>query len=189
MIVIKRVKLGPVAASTRSNDPNDQSMLRSLLVDRYGDLKVRLTRRLGSSDWAEEALQDTYLKLDGANENGLVRNPMAYLFRAAFNTALNQRRSQGRKLSDDEIAAMLDVPDDAPGPEQILESRSDVDALKRVLAGLPPRARQILLAARLDGWPRQQIAEHFGISVSLVEKELRWAQEYCVVQFKKGGRN
>lgn len=164
-------------------------MLRSLLVDRYGDLKVRLARRLGSSDWAEEALQDTYLKLDSANENGLVRNPMAYLFRAAFNTALNQRRSQGRKLSDDEVAAMLEVPDEAPGPEQILESRSDVDALKRVLAGLPPRARQILLAARLDGWPRQQIADHFGISVSLVEKELRWAQEYCVVQFRKGGRN
>lgn len=160
--------------------------LRSLLVDRYGDLKTRLARRLGSADWAEEALQDTYLKLEAGSESEPVRNPLAYLFRAAFNTALNQRRSEGRKLSSTEIADLLDIPDEAPDSLRILEARSDVARLKGVLVTLPPRARKILLAARLDGWTRPQIAEHFGISVSLVEKELRWAQEYCAARFKRG---
>ncbi|HEX7924634.1 MAG TPA: sigma factor-like helix-turn-helix DNA-binding protein [Bradyrhizobium sp.] len=43
----------------------------------------------------------------------------------------------------------------------------------------------MLLAARLEGLSRQVIARRFGISVSLVEKELRRAQEHCVVRFKK----
>jgi len=51
---------------------------------------------------------------------------------------------------------------------------------------LPPRPRAILLAARLDGLSRQQIAERFGISVSMVEKELKRAQEHCAARF---GRN
>jgi DNA-directed RNA polymerase specialized sigma24 family protein len=48
----------------------DLFALRSLLVDRYGDHKSRLARRLGPTDWAEEALQDTYLKLDSSVTTG-----------------------------------------------------------------------------------------------------------------------
>jgi RNA polymerase sigma factor (sigma-70 family) len=182
--MIKRAKSG-AAVPHAAEDP---SALRSLLVDRYGDLKSRLARRLGSTDWAEEALQDTYLKLDSTGDDGLIRNPMAYLFRAAFNTALNQRRSGNEKLTDSEVEALLHVPDEAPDPLRIVEARSEAVRLKDILKELPPRARGMLLAARLDGWTRQQIADHFGISVSLVGKELRWAEDYCVSRFTKNSR-
>jgi RNA polymerase sigma factor (sigma-70 family) len=188
LIVIKRAKIGAFL-SRQTDDDRYGSTLRALLVDRYGDLKSRLARRLGSADWAEEALQDTYLKLEGAAETDAVRNPMAYLFKAAFNTALNQRRSDHTRLSEADVEALLEIPDEAPDPLQILEARSDADRLKEILKDLPPRAREMLLAARLDGWTRQQIAAHFGLSVSLVEKELRWAQEYCASRFKKAGRS
>jgi RNA polymerase sigma-70 factor (ECF subfamily) len=55
--------------------------------------------------------------------------------------------------------------------------------LKGVIATLPPRRRAVLLAVRLEGLSRQQIAERFGISTSMVEKELRQAQEYCATRF------
>jgi RNA polymerase sigma-70 factor (ECF subfamily) len=55
--------------------------------------------------------------------------------------------------------------------------------LKSVIAALPSRQRAILLAVRLEGLSRQEIAERFGISTSMVEKELRQAQEYCAMRF------
>lgn len=182
--MIKRAKIGSAVPDAAGGS----SALRSLLVDRYSDLKSRLARRLGSTDWAEEALQDTYIKLDSAGDDGFIRNPMAYLFRAAFNTALNQRRSGNDRLSESEVEALLQVPDDAPDSLRILEAKSDAVLLKDILKELPPRARGMLLAARLDGWTRQQIADHFGISVSLVGKELRWAEDYCLSRFTKNGR-
>lgn len=159
--------------------------LRALLIDRYSDLKSRLARRLGSSDWAEEALQDTYLRLDGARAVGEIHNPGAYLLRAAFNTAINQRRAEKRRLSAGDVEDLLHVADDAPDAQRIVEGRSDIARLKAVMAELPPRTRGILLAARLDGLSRQEIADHFGISVSLVEKELKRAQEHCALRFKR----
>jgi DNA-directed RNA polymerase specialized sigma24 family protein len=51
---------------------------------------------------------------------------------------------------------------------------------------LPTRQRSILLATRLEGLTRRQIADRLGISVSMVEKELRSAQEHCVSSFKRG---
>lgn len=159
--------------------------LRALLVERYQDLKSRLARRLGSLEWAEDALQDTYLRLNGREIVGDVRNPAAYLFRSAFHVALNQRRADNRRLNAEEVEALLNLADEAPDAVRVISGRSDLERLKQVMAELPPRPRAILLAARLEGLSRQEIARRFGISVSLVEKELRRAQEHCVVRFKK----
>lgn len=165
---------------------SDSETLRALLIEKYSDLKHRLARRLGSADWAEDALQDTYLRLNGMEVAGRIRNPTAYVIRAAFNIALNQRRAENRRLGASEVEALLHIADEAPDALRIVESRADIIRLKEVMAELSPRAREILLAARLDGLSRQEIAQRFGISVSMVEKELKWAQEYCADRFRRG---
>ncbi|MDE1172830.1 MAG: RNA polymerase sigma factor [Parvibaculaceae bacterium] len=157
--------------------------LRALFIDRYNELKDRLTRRLGSADRAEEALQDTWLRLDGLEAVGQIRNPGAYLFRASFNTAMNHYRAENRRLGAGDIEGLLHIADDAPDAQRVIESRDDLARLKRVMAELPPRQRDIMLAVRLEGLSQRQIAGRFGISVSMVEKELKKAQEYCVLRF------
>lgn len=164
---------------------NSLALLRGFLAARYDDLKLRLTRRLGSAELAGEALQDTYLRLQRAHRAGAVRSPGAYLFRMAFNTALDHRRAEKRRLSVLEIRDLLDIADEAPGPAQIAEGRGEIEALERVMAELPPRRRAILLAVRLEGMPQRQIAERLGISLRLVEKELQRAQEYCAERLGK----
>lgn len=157
--------------------------LQDLLTDRYSILRTRLARRLGSQDWAEEALQDTYLRLDGAEIAGTVRNPTAYLFRTAFNVALNGMRADRRRLSAVEVEDLLHIADEAPDALQVFEGRADMSRLSQIIAKLPDRQRAILLASRVEGISRQQIAERFGISVGMVDKELQQAQEYCAVRF------
>ncbi|NEU99015.1 RNA polymerase sigma factor [Bradyrhizobium uaiense] len=177
------------STSSSDHDPDRESessrTLRALFIERYQDLKSRLARRLGSLEWAEDALQDTYLRLNGREIVGDVRNPAAYLLRSAFHVALNQRRADNRRLNAEEVEALLNLADDAPDAVRVISGRSDLERLKQVMAELPPRPRAILLAARLEGLSRQEIAQRFGISVSLVEKDLRRAQEHCVARFKK----
>jgi RNA polymerase sigma factor (sigma-70 family) len=160
-------------------------MLRSLLAARYDDLKARLSRRLGSSDLASDALQDTYVRLGGAEVSGPVRSPAAYLFRMAFNVAMDQKRVEKRRLARNEVYDLLNIADEAPGPARIAEARFEVEALERVIAELPPRRRVILLAARLQGMPQREIAKRLGVSLRLVEKELRRAQEYCAERLER----
>jgi RNA polymerase sigma factor (sigma-70 family) len=159
--------------------------LRRIFIDRYDELKARLTLRLGSADLASDAMNETWLRLTHTEAVAAVRSPDSYLFRAALNTARDQRRSQKRILSAVEIDSLFSLEDETPGPERVVESVSSSRVLERILSELPARRRAILLASRLDGLPREQIAAELGVSIRLVSKELRLAHEYCVARFKE----
>jgi len=160
--------------------------LRALLVNRYGEFKVRLARRLGSTELAAEALQETWLRLQRPGQPGALERPDAYLFRIALNIAANHRDAARRRLALSEIEALRHVDDDELDPERIVTSRSEIAALAGALDELPARCRAIFFAARLDGMPHRTIAERHGISTRMVEREIKRALEHCS---KRLGRN
>lgn len=161
------------------------SALRRLLLLRYDDLKARLTRRLGSAELAGDALQDTWLRLQDYNGIVTVRHADAYLFRTAVNIATDRRRAEARRLTTDEVDALLNIADDTPDPMRITQARSELQALEAIMLELPSRQRAILLAARLEEMPRREIAKRFRISVRLVQRELQEAQDYCAARLRR----
>jgi RNA polymerase sigma-70 factor (ECF subfamily) len=162
--------------------------LRQILIERYDEFKTRLMRRLGSIDLVDDALQDTWLRLAETSAVDVVRNPTNYLLRTALNVAWDRRRSDNRLLTAVEIHTLLDLSDETPDPAQAAEARSDLRILEIILAELSPRQREILLAARVDNMPRQEIADRLGVSLRLVSKELHLAQEYCLARRKQLAR-
>ncbi|MEW6644688.1 MAG: sigma-70 family RNA polymerase sigma factor [Pseudomonadota bacterium] len=158
--------------------------LQRLLLLRYDDLKARLTRRLGSADAAGDALQDTWLRLQRGESLATVRNEDAFLFRIAFNIARDHLRADRRRLTTSEVDVLLNIADEAPDAMRAIEARSDIEMLKDIMADLPARQREILLAARLDGLSRNEIAARFAISVRLVQRELQAAQDYCAARLR-----
>jgi len=156
--------------------------LRQLLLDRYDEIKAKLAQRVGSTDLAGDALQDTWLRLTLAETLGPVRSLENYLFRIVFNMALERRRSERRLLSAIEIQNLLFLIDESPNPAQATEARSELKTLETIISELPARRRLILLMARIDGLSRQEIADRLGISLRLVSKELHLAHEYCVAR-------
>jgi RNA polymerase sigma-70 factor (ECF subfamily) len=164
---------------------SSRATLRDLLVQRYGQLKTLLSRKLGSSDLAGDALQDTWLRLENTEPLEAVRNPGAYLYRMAYHAAIDKQRAEVRRLSVGEVEAMLDLVSPEPGPAQIAEANSDLNELVRVLEQMPQRRRDILLAVRLDGLAQREVAERFGISLRLVELELKRAQEFCAEHIER----
>jgi len=156
--------------------------LRQLLLDRYDEIKARLALRVGSTDLASDALQDTWVRLSLGEPLGPVRSLENYLFRIVFNMVQERRRSERRLLSAVEVENLLSLADESPDPAQTAEARSEWVAMEKILGELPARRRLILLMARIDGLPRQEIADRLGISLRLVSKELHLAHQYCVAR-------
>jgi RNA polymerase sigma-70 factor (ECF subfamily) len=174
---------GPLWGSEAMADIHRVALL-NLLVARYAELKRRLTRRLGSAELAAEALQDTFLRVKCA-EVGDVRSLHAYLFRVAVNVAADRRNVESRSLSVSETDALLNFVDEAPGPARVVEARSDFEALKRAIAELPARRREILVAACMEEIPYRTIAKRLGISVRTVQVEIKQALQHCALRLDR----
>jgi RNA polymerase sigma factor (sigma-70 family) len=160
--------------------------VRQFLLDRYDDLKYRLALRLGSYDLAADALQDAWLNIHRATKLGVIRNPGNYIFGVAMNAARDRMRDpSSRVLNTAEVEGLLEIADETPGPAETAEAQSDWRLLEAILQELPPRRREILVMARLDDQPREEIARRLGISKRLVEKELQIAQEYCIARRRR----
>ena len=159
--------------------------LKRFLVERYDQLKGQLTRRLGSSDLAGDALHDTWVRLAGKSEIEPVRQPQAFLLNAATNIAVDRLRVEARMLSESQVDDLFEVEDPAAGPAEALEARFELAALVGAMERLPARQREIRVAVRLEGLSRDELAERYGISVRMVARELQAAHEFCVRQMRR----
>lgn len=147
-----------------------QPALSDYLTRHYARLKLRVARLLGSDDLAGDALQDTWLRLQGAQDKTEVRSPMGYLIRVAVNIAVDIQRRQSRYASIDEIDAFVDP---APGPAQTAEARSELKVMLKLLDRMPERRRQIFLLVHLEGLQHRDVAQTLGISMRTVAYELK----------------
>lgn len=156
-----------------------QPVLLDYLTRGYGELKRRLTRVLGNSDLAGDALQDTWLRLKSReDEEGPIQSPRAYLMRMAANAAVDIQRRHGQSLPHDDVAALLDLADTAPGPAQVAEARSNFGALMRHLDRLPKRQREVIVLVRWEGMAQKEVARQLGVSLRTVELDLKRAHDY-----------
>lgn len=162
-----------------------RTILRQLLVSGYDELKRRLTRRMGSADAATDALHETWIRLGHVNEIAAVQRPESYLYRMALNVAVDRHRADKRWFDKAGLEALLRSDDDQLDPEHIVAMRSEMAALERVLAELPPRRRAIFLAALTEELSYRDIAKRFGISLRSVEREMSRAFEDCGKHFEK----
>lgn len=158
---------------------DNRTTLRDVLAADYTGLFRRLTRKLGSSELAGDALQETFLRVERMSKTPVISSPKDYLFRIALNVATDRRRVDKRHLSLDVVDALLDIPDDTPDAATVLEGRQDIEALDRALAELPTRARQVFMAAVVKKLPDHEIAERLGVSIRTVEIDLRNALKHC----------
>jgi RNA polymerase sigma-70 factor (ECF subfamily) len=153
--------------------------LRGQLVENYEGLVRNLTRRLGSSDFAHDALHETFLRLERVTDAVQVRSPIDYIFRIAINIAKDHQKARNVRVSAAEINALLDIRDEGPGPARIAEARSEVEALKRALAELPARPREVLYSIAVEGLSARQAAARLSVSVRTVEGDLKLAVSHC----------
>lgn len=145
----------------------------------YTELRRRLKYSLGCEHQADDVLHETWLRVSRLGDGGEVRNPGAYFYRMAMNVAYDQRQKTARLLYTNEVEDLLRDPDSNLDPAQKASELSELEMLREALYLLTPRRREILVASRMEALPHKEIARRFGISVRMVEKELKAALEFC----------
>lgn len=163
-----------MASSTREE-------LLAVYLERRPALVRSFAARTGSTDRAEDIVQDIYVRLQGLTEASAatVQNPVAYLYRIGGNLALDAVRQGRRTVVRDtawtaaagEVIGGLSVVDQ-PSPEDAVWARLKLEDVSRALGQVAPKARQAFRLHRVEGMTHSQIAQHLGVSTSSVEKYL-----------------
>ena len=178
----------------------DQQAFAQLTDGYRQELRLHCYRILGSTQDAEDALQETFLgawqALADFEERASIRT---WLYRIATNRCLNMLRAASRRpevVSSPNTALpeptrvgevvwlepypdiLLDgLPDDSPGPDARYETRESVSlAFITVLQLLPPRQRVALVLRDVLGYRASEAAEMIEATEASVESALKRAR-------------
>ena len=129
----------------------------------------------GSSEDAEDVLQTIFLRLLGrVFPPDLVKNPRAYLYRAAVNMSLNTIRGKRRHVQLEDAGAIPMTEGEATAPDAGETQRRLLEAI----SGLNTKAVEILMLRYVHDYSDAKIAQILGttrgtIAVSLFRSRAR----------------
>jgi RNA polymerase sigma factor (sigma-70 family) len=173
--------------STTNTPAEVSDDLLSVYLRQLKTLRMALKKRTGSHELAEDALQETWLRLARIQSGPVeVRDRQAFILRVAGNIAIDLLRKEQRHTSRciSEDAVLEAVVDGSPSPETVAIDRDQLRQLVLALAELPPKPRAALLLNRCDGLSHAQIAGRLKVSESMVARYLAQSLRHCRDHFR-----
>ncbi|TAL90496.1 MAG: RNA polymerase sigma factor [Rhodanobacter sp.] len=151
-----------------------------LLEDLIPGLRRHLQRQLGSADAADDAVQETCLRMlryRGIGDAGEVR---ALLFHVASSVVADRwRRAKVQHSKDHCSLDGQELVSSEPQPDRLLAGRQDLGLIKQAIRTLPPRCREVFVLHRFEGLSYRDIARRFGTSERTVENQIAHALAVC----------
>jgi RNA polymerase sigma factor (sigma-70 family) len=124
---------------------------------------------LNASDF-DDVAQEVFLRLLRYDNSELIEHPQAYLFRMASNVAGEWAlRSRHRHPHDARWLVDLCATSD---PEREVAQQTANEQLRRAIASLPPRQREVVRLHFAEGLSRAQVAERLETSERVVKRDL-----------------
>lgn len=154
------------------------------VLERYHrELLNFLSRQVNDRDTAADLAQESFLRVLSAQSSGqAVLDLRALLYRIARNLVIDQHRRSEVRRHDDLDALPEDQHPPAPQhmqPEAQLASQQVIRAYVATIEALPERCREAFALHVFDECSHAQVAQHMGISVSMVEKHIVRAMVAC----------
>lgn len=158
----------------------------SALVSRHGVWMLVLLRGiLNSVSDADDAFQDTWIRVIKSADRYKGGNIRAYLATVARSVAIDLLRKRGRDMRLESLVnendEVIELPDSSPTPDERFESLAMSDDVRRALADLPEGQRQVFLMRVEAELSFREIAETMDIPIGTA---LTWMQS-AKVKLKK----
>jgi len=134
---------------------------------------VRITRR---RDWAEEVLQESFVKIwhHAGNYDGEKSAPMTWMTAIVRNRALDWLRRPTEVQSSEEMEAYLtNVADEAPGPEQLAALSAQASQLHKCMEQLSDDQKQSIKLAFFHGLSHGELSEKLDKPLGTVKTWVR----------------
>ncbi len=153
------------------------------------ELRNWLSRKTLSGFEIDDVVQETYAVLASLERVDHIRNPRTYMFEVAKTIVLQALR-RSRIVTFDALAEMADgtsLPDDEPSPERIVADRQELGRVATLIAGLPPKCREVFTLRKVQGLSQKAVAQRLGISENTVEKHVGKALAILTAKVAHGG--
>ncbi len=134
---------------------------------------VRITRR---KDWAEEVLQESFVKIwhHAGNYDADKSAPMTWMTAIVRNRALDWLRRPREVQTSDELEAFMEgVPDEGPGPEELAALTAQAAKLQECMQQLGADQQRSITLAFFHGLSHGELAEKMGKPLGTVKTWVR----------------
>ena len=168
-------ELPALLAATARGDEAAFARLYALSSPHLMGLLLRMLKRM---DWAEEALQDCYLRIWRRSESYSPERgaPMAWLATIARYRALDLLRARRPEVSDtpdDPDAAPIEAVDESQRPEDHAIEQEGLRALERCLSRLSADERRSVLLAYHHGYTHSELASALKTPLGTIKSWVR----------------
>ena len=126
-----------------------------------------------AEDFAQEVFLRAFEKLSLYSGKGPFA---AWLYRLAYNVAVNARRGVRQALWGEEIDEQA-LPGNLPGAEELLDSRETAERVSGALSGLPARYALVVRMHYFDGLSYPEIADILDVPVNTIKSHIFRAKE------------
>jgi RNA polymerase sigma-70 factor (ECF subfamily) len=142
------------------------------LYDRYGEMMYHyLALRLGSSEDAEDVLQETFCRLARISLRWpLIRNPKAFVFKVLRNESNRYLRKLLQKRAGEDLSRNIHL-----APVSVLEGPDPmaVDAIARALLRLPDEQKEAIILKIFQDFSFKDVARICGVSINTAASRYR----------------
>jgi RNA polymerase sigma-70 factor, ECF subfamily len=173
--IIHRAKLGDMNAF-------------ATLVNTYYSRCLRFARNmLGNAEDAEEAVQDTFVRVHGALSRYREEERFEpWLFRILANRC---RTARARSARHGRVIAYVGTPQDADTAARADDATSAwTDELHKALAMLPAEQREAFLLRHVEGLMYEDMAAATGVGVSALKMRVKRACDFLRIRLREVDR-
>lgn len=161
-----------------------ESQLQTLFYDNYADLCRYALTFLGSTQEAEDIVQQIFLKFwEDHQQKSLPSNCRAYLFKTVYSRSLNalKHRSVQRKHAEYHVHHYWGSQSESTSESQ-LQTKELESALSKALGEMSETTRQTFILSRFHGLSHKEIAETLSFSLKNVEYHLHKALQILKIR-------
>lgn len=161
-----------------------KAQLLDTFLEKRAEVRRFLIARFRDVEFAEDVLQEVYLRLNRTNFEQSIANQTAYLYRVAYNLAMDIRKQSLRRASRDsdwQETRELEASSLNKSPDEKLDEQKKIQKIAAELERLPPQCRKVFQAHKLEGLNHREVAAKFNISCSTVEKHISKAMKHLLL--------
>lgn len=140
------------------------------MIQYYKELLFFIKSRIPNKDYAQDIVQESYMKAIALQNSQEILNKRALLYKIAKNLMIDKARKnfnlQEVLYEEHEYIAKT------VEPEEVLLEQDRQKTLMRALQTLPQKRKEAFVLHVLEGYSRDEVSQMMGISIDAVEKHL-----------------
>jgi RNA polymerase sigma-70 factor, ECF subfamily len=140
------------------------------MIQYYKELLFFIKSRIPNKDYAQDIVQESYMKAIALQNSQEILNKRALLYKIAKNLMIDKARKNFnlQEVLYEEHAYTAKTVE----PEEVLLEQDRQKTLMRALQTLPQKRKEAFVLHVLEGYSRDEVSQMMGISIDAVEKHL-----------------